>query len=300
MLWDTMWSFLKSWFNYPGVNWELMLVAIGLAVAFGAVWLLGYWPPIFKKIWFWPVMVAAAFLTMLAITFAQIPLQYYSGQALGHFWDQKTLVDWYFLTGIPTVLISGLVQEAVKSLPVAVWWWRSGRTLTPKMGLIIGAVAGAGFGIFEAVWDNGSNFAAGWTTQFISQYGFDAFFTFWTRFFSVGFHIAASALVGYGLAKGKWWQYFLITAVLHGLLNYATVILSYFIYVNNAAWFRLVYIDIYVAVIAVAVMVWALILRWRKDREEPLPPIEVPVEQMPPAVSIPPSVDMGTPPGAGA
>jgi hypothetical protein len=46
-------------------------------------------------------------------------------------------------------------------------------------------------------------FAAGWTTQAIQIDGFLAIAGFWERFFAVGFHIAVSALAGYGLAKAK-------------------------------------------------------------------------------------------------
>ena len=268
MLWDAMVNFLKSWFIFPGLEWDLMLVAIGLAIAFGAVWLLGYWTPVFKKVWFWPVMVGSAFLTLLAVTFVQMPLQYYTDQALTNYWDRITLAEWLLLTGIPTVLYSGLVQEAAKLVPIAVWWRASGRNITPGMGLVIGAAAGAGFGIFEAFWAHGNLFNAGWTTRFITLYGFDGIMTFWERFFVVGFHIAASALAGYGLAKGKWWQYYLIAAGLHALMYYSSVFLNYFLFVRGAAWLEVAYVEYYIAAVAVVVVVWAMVLRWRKDHEE--------------------------------
>jgi RsiW-degrading membrane proteinase PrsW (M82 family) len=301
MLWKTMMDFLNSWFVNPGLEWDLLLVAIGLAIGFGIIWLLGYWPAIFKKIWFWPLMIVSAFLTLLAITFVQIPLQYYIQQGFNRL-GQAAVMDWLLLVSVPAILVSGLVQEAAKSVPMAIWWWRTGKTITPKMGLIIGAVAGAGFGILEAVWDNSNVFASGWTTQYITQYGaIDGLFNFVTRFLAVGFHIGASALVGYGLAKGKWWQYFLIASVFHGVLNYSTILATYFTYVQPVEWLKTIHIEIYIAVVAVAVAVWALILRWRKDREEPALPSEGMAEMVPPvleAKTIPPSIDMGTPPGA--
>jgi RsiW-degrading membrane proteinase PrsW (M82 family) len=268
MLWDTMIEFLKSWFIFPGLKWDLMLVSIGLAVAFGIIWMLGYWPWIIKKVWFWPVLIASAFLTLLAITFAQIPLQYYIDKGLGLAWDTTTIAKWYLLAGIPTVLASGVVQEASKSVPMAVWWWRSGRTLTPKTGLLIGAAAGVGFGIFEAFWVHGQVFASGWTTQLITQYGFDGISGFWERFFTVGFHTAVSALVGYGLAKGKWWQYYLIAAGLHTVANYSAVFVGYFAYIRPAAWFKITYIEIYIAVLTAIIAAVVLYLRWRKSEEE--------------------------------
>ena len=42
---EQMVGFFVSWFANPS------LVGIGLAFAFGAIWLVGYWPPLFKEPW---------------------------------------------------------------------------------------------------------------------------------------------------------------------------------------------------------------------------------------------------------
>jgi RsiW-degrading membrane proteinase PrsW (M82 family) len=256
-MWEYMISFLKSFFLYPGLKIELMLVGIGLAIVFGAIWLCAHWPPLFKKHWLWVVAVVSAFLTLLAVTFVQLPLQHWVGQALSHFWDQATLVSWLLLAGIPQILLSGLVQEGAKMVPMVVWWWRSGRLITPRLGLAIGAIAGAGFGIFEAVWAHNRMFAAGWTVQALQMDGFLGIAGFWERFFAVGFHIAASALAGYGLAKGKGWQFYLIAAGLHALLNYVVVFLQ-------KGYFTIVQVETYVAVVAVLVTAVVLFIRWRR------------------------------------
>ena len=266
-MWEQMMAFLKSFFIYPGLNWDLMLIGIGLGIVFGAIWLCGHWPPLFKKHWLWAVAVVSAFLTLLAVAFVQIPLQHYTGQTLMHFWSQETLMNWLLLAGIPSILLSGLVQEGAKMVPMAFWWWRSGRNISPGLGLAIGAIAGAGFGIFEAVWVHGRIFAAGWTLNAIQTDGFLGIIGFWERFFAVGFHIAVSALVGYGLAKGKGWQFYLIAAVLHGLLNYGVVFLQ-------KGYLTLVQVETWVAVVAVIVTAVVLLLRWRKRDEEEIEPAE--------------------------
>ena len=253
-------NFFASWFVYPGLSWNLMLIGIGLAIVFGAIWLAGYWPPLFKRHWLWAVLVGSAFLSLVAVSFIQIPLQAWAGQALGHFWSQEVLMGWLLLAGIPQVLLSGLVQEGAKMVTMVVWWWRSGRKIDPKLGLTIGAIAGAGFGIFEAVWVHCRIFAAGWTLQALRTDGFIAIAGFWERFFAVGFHIAASALVGYGLARGKGWQFYLIAALLHALLNYSAVLLQKGI-------FTIVQLETYAAVIAVILTAVVLWLRWRKAEE---------------------------------
>jgi len=251
-------TFFTSWFIYPGLSSYFLLIGIGLALVFGAIWLVGYWPPLFKKHWLWAVLVGSAILSLAAVSFIQIPLQIWTGQLLGNFWSQEVLMRWLLLAGIPQILYSGLVQEGAKMVPMVVWWWRKGRDIDPKLGLVIGAVAGAGFGIFEAVWAHCRIFAAGWTWQAIQTDGFIAIAGFWERFFAVAFHISVSALAGYGLAKGKGWQFYLIAAFLHGLLNYSVVLLQKGI-------FTIVQLETYAAVVAVLVAAAALLLRWRKS-----------------------------------
>jgi RsiW-degrading membrane proteinase PrsW (M82 family) len=244
-------GYFKSFFQYPSV-W-----GIGLAIVFGAVWLAGYRPPLFKKPWLWAVLVGSAFLTLAAICFIQIPLHVWAGQALGHFWSQEVLQRWILLAAIPLILLGGLVQEGSKLVPVVVYWRRSSKNIDPKLGLAIGAVAGAGFGIFETQWALNGVFASGWTWAAVQTGGFWALAPFWERFFFIAAHIAFSALAGYGLAKGWGWQFYLIVSVLHGLLNYGAILWQ-------AAVLTDVHAEIYIAVLAALVTAWALWLRWRK------------------------------------
>jgi len=164
---------------------------------------------------------------------------------------------WLLLAGIPLMLLTGLVQEGSKLVPVVVYWRRSGRNIDPKLGLAIGAVAGAGFAIFEAQYFHNLIFASGWTWEWVQAYGFVALLPFWERFFTVAAHIAFSALAGYGLARGRGWQFYLIASGLHALLNYGAVLWQ-------AGLLTDLHVEIYVAVIAVVVTAWALWLRWRK------------------------------------
>jgi len=251
---EQMTEFILSWFANPS------LIGIGLAIAFGAIWLVGYWPPLFKKPWLWAVLVISAFLSLIAVSFIQLPLQILVGQALNQFWSQEMLMRWILLAGIPQILLSGLVQEGSKLVPVVIWWLGEERNLDVKTGLMVGAVAGAGLGVFEAVWVHNSIFAAGWGWEFVREGGFMALAGFWERFFAVAFHIASCALAGWGLAKGWGWQFYLLAAFLHSLLNYSVAILQ-------AGIFTIIHVEIYAAVIAVIVTAGALWLRWRKSEE---------------------------------
>jgi RsiW-degrading membrane proteinase PrsW (M82 family) len=224
---------------------------IGLAIALGAVWLACYWPPLFKKPWLWAVLVSSAFLTLAAVSFIQRPLVGWIEQALGLNWSLAPLMSWFPFASIPPILLTGLVQEGSKLVPVVVYWRRSGKNIDPKLGLAIGAVAGAGFVT--------THVAFSWLTwKAVQTGGFMALLgLFWQSFFTVAPQIAFPALAGYGLAKGWGWQFYLIASVLHGLLNYNTVLWE-------AGLLAPVHTGIYFAVLAVLVTAWALWLRWRK------------------------------------
>ena len=248
-------NYFVSFFQNPSA-W-----GIGLAIGFGVVWLACYWPPLFKKPWLWAVLAGSAFLTLAAICFIQMPLQTWTESALSH--------AGILVVGIPIVLTSGLVQEGAKLVPVVVYWLRGGKNIDPKLGLAIGAVAGAGFAIFEAQYILNIIFSYGWTWAVVQTGGFMALLGFWERFFTVAAHITFSALAGYGLAKGRGWQFYLIASSLHTLLNYGAVLWQ-------AGLLTDLHVEIYAAVLAVAVTAWTLWLRWRKREAMPEPEISSP------------------------
>ncbi|MBA7473040.1 hypothetical protein ES707_08374 [subsurface metagenome] len=257
---EQMIAFFVSWFVYPGILWTQLLLGIGLAVVFGAIWFAPYWTPILKKPWAWAVLASSAILSLVAVTFIQIPLQVWSGQALNHFWSQGILMRWLLLAGIPAILLSGLVQEGSKLVPVVVYWWRKGRNIDPKLGLAIGAVAGLGLGVFEAVWAHNHIFLSGWSWEVVQTGGLIALAGFWERFFTVALHTGISALAGYGLAKGWGWQFYLLASFLHAFNNYVVILFQ-------AGLFTIVHVEIFVAVWAILVTGGVLWLRWKKTAE---------------------------------
>ncbi len=250
-------NFFLSAFRFPGLDWWLVLLAIGLGLAFSAVWLSLYRPPLSRHPWiFLAIAAVGALLTWTAIAFVQIPLQTWTQQAELHFWSPATLTRWLLLAGAPVVLVSGLVQEGAKLVPVVFYWLGRRRHLSLRDGLIAGAIAGAGFGIFEAVWVHDSVFAAGWTWHNVETGGVLALIAFWERFFTVGFHIAVTALSGYGLARGWGWQFYLLASLVHGVANYSIVLLSKGLLSSNGT-------EVYIAVLTVALTVVVLWLRAR-------------------------------------
>jgi len=248
---EEMVGLFLSFFSNPS------LLGIGLAIAFGAIWLAAYWPSLFRDAWLWTVMVGSAFLTLAALSFLQVPLQTWTQQLLIRSFNLETNLNWWFLAGIPVILLSGLIQEGSKLAPVVVYWWRREKTISPRLGLMVGAIAGAGFGIFEAQWAHNAILASGWSLDAISANGFLAIAGFWERFFSIAFHIASSALAGYGLAKGWGWQFYLLASLLHAVLNYIVIPVQIgHLSVTQA--------EILIAIVAVAITTAALWLRWRK------------------------------------
>ena len=162
--------------------------------------------------------------------------------------------------GIPVVLLSGLVQEGAKLLPSVVYWWHKGRNIDPKLGLSIGAMAGAGFGIFEAQWIHNTIFASGWSWEWVELHGVMALAGFWERFFAIAFHIAVCALAGWGLAKGWGWQFYLLVSFLHFLMNYSVLFF-------HKGIITLLQTQILIAIFAAIIFGVALWLRWRKSVE---------------------------------
>jgi len=230
---------------------------IALALYFGAFWLIPYWPPLFSDRRLWAVMAGSALLSLAAISFVQVPLQLWAGMALGKFWSQEVIISRILLFGIPGVLISGLVQEGAKLVPVVLYWRRENRSLDPRLGLAIGAAAGAAFGIFEAQWAHNAILSSVNIWGALQTYGLSALTGFWERFSVVAAHTAFSALAGYGLARGKGGQYYLLSSLLHGLLNYGVVILA-------AGVFTAVQLELYITAYALSLTGWALWLRWRR------------------------------------
>jgi len=241
---------------------------IGLALAFGAIWLATLKPPGLKSPWPWLILIAGAILLAPSIVWVQIPLQNWVNLRLIQSLGLLVYQDHILLTIIPYVLLSGLVQEGAKLLPVATYWWCRHRTVDPRLGLIIGAMAGVGFGVAEAQWALNSIFAAGWTWPLAQTAGLLGIAGFWERFFIIAFHTGSAALAGWGLFRGYGWVFYLLASFLHFLINYMAILLQ--LNIVNA-----IQLEIIIAVFASILFGLVLFLRWYKPgpvRPEAIPP----------------------------
>jgi len=145
----------------------------------------------------------------------QIPFQNWYVDAIKHFWGSGRhfqLVSAEF--AFPLVLLSGLVSGSSQISPDACLLVRR-RSLTPKAGLIIGAVSGAGFGVFEAIWVHNRFLFSGvsWLSWTIMRWDYGSVFLAWLSISRL------SALTGWGIANGKVGCFMLIAAFLHGIVN---------------------------------------------------------------------------------
>jgi RsiW-degrading membrane proteinase PrsW (M82 family) len=252
-------SFFMTAFQ-PGVGWNIVLISIALGLTFGAIWLIAYQPSLRNKASFLLVAGVSALFTWSAISFIQLPLQSFWVQGLLQFWDESTVAQWWLLAGIPFVLISGLVQEGAKMVPLVFYKSKNHGTFDTINGLITGAIAGAGFGVFEAIWVNNKTFASGFSWQILQTQGLGLMLPFVERFFAVGFHIAISALAGYGLAKVKGRRFYLLAAFLHGATNYSVVLAQMGTSTDV--------IEACLATCSVLVTAVVLWLRWRKTSHQ--------------------------------
>jgi RsiW-degrading membrane proteinase PrsW (M82 family) len=230
-----------------------------LAVVFVAIWLACYRPPLFSKPWLWAVFFTGAILAPVAIDITSFPLGYGISKLYSYFWGKETIQSWSWLLSIPSIFIYGLVWEGAKLVPVAAYWWWADRKIEPKLGLLVGAVAGAGFGWLLSQWTlNYFISSSNWSWQLVQTGGFVAFTGFWEGFFVLGLNAASTALAGWGLAKGWGWKFYLLAGFIFLVTNYTTVLVSRGLVSATQA--------------QLLIAAWALIIvgvtLWLRDRKE--------------------------------
>jgi RsiW-degrading membrane proteinase PrsW (M82 family) len=244
---------ISSFFANPSA------LGVGLAILFGVIWLAALTPLNLRQPGPWLILIAGAALFAPSIAWIQVPLQNLVGNTLIRWLGILTYQNQIYFTGIPVVLLSGLVQEGAKLLPVSVFWLIHQRKLDPKLGLTSGAMAGAGFGIVEGQWVLNSIFASGWTIRFFQIYGFLGIAGFFERFFTMAFHTASAALAGWGLPRGYGWQFYLLVSFLHFLLNYTVIFVQKGVISTTQ-------VEIIVAGIAVVLFTTVSWLRYRREK----------------------------------
>src|SRR4030042_3259551 len=92
MIKEMLYCFFSFFSVYP--NALGLLLAWLLALAFGAIWLACYRPPLITKPWLWAVFAGGAVLAPIAIVVTAFPLRYGVSWAFGSIWSRETLAQW--------------------------------------------------------------------------------------------------------------------------------------------------------------------------------------------------------------
>jgi hypothetical protein len=245
----------------PGLSITLFLIGIGISIVLIALWLAAYWPPFLRKPWLWLALVGTGIFTVICYSFIQIPLQQLAGWIIQQVWSTDFINRNILFTAIPSLLVASLVQVGAMLIPVVAYWWRKNRAIEPKFAIMLGAVCGAGFGLFESQWILNAAFAMGWSTSLFQSQGVAAIFPFVERFFIVGFHAATIAFAAYGLARGFGWQYYLLAALIDTVLNYGVLLF-------NVKFFNYIQVEIFIIIWALLITALMLWLRWRRPNKE--------------------------------
>jgi RsiW-degrading membrane proteinase PrsW (M82 family) len=236
------------------------LFGVLLALLFGAIWLACYWPPL-KKLSLWLVLAGSAIITLLAISFIEVPVQNAIGKDMLQLMSEGNVIRSFLINGISLVIVTGLVQEGAKLVSPVIYWLSNKRTVDPKLMVSIGAAAGAGFGIFEAQYIHNLYISSGWNLSMMQNEGAVILLPILVTFFTVAFHTGTCALSSYGVARGFGWLSYPVLAIVHALWQY-----SY--YLANAGIISPALYHVYIALFAILVMAVALWLRWKKQTSE--------------------------------
>ena len=174
-----------------------------LFLFFAAMWLAIFFRRAFsgRKLIYLAVASTGAVAFYLTISL-QPTLQNYAASALANA-GASLLV-----TGAVVVLISGVVQEALKLVAV-----RLNRFIIRDEidWLPLGLAVGFGFGVWEAF-------------QLVSiplgSKGIWFPLAIIERFSAIGLHLALGFVIAYGLRKQRPWRYYLVAAIWHGVANF--------------------------------------------------------------------------------
>lgn len=242
---------------------NLNIYGILLAALFTVLWLMLYKPPILRKPLLWAFFVSGALFTLIVLCIIQNPLSMVINQSFYNSWGEEFVQQWILILALPGALITGFFQEGAMVFPVAIYWWINKRTIDPKWALIIGAVAGAGWGFIEAQWLHNSILSMGWSWQLVGTTGFVALAPFVETFFSIPYSAASCALISYGLAKGRGWQFYCVIALIHAVIQYSSTFVGYtFSGLTSSS--QLIIIEVFLAICSLAFSAVALFILWKK------------------------------------
>jgi len=248
-----------TFYKLPAVEPWLIIMAIGLALLYGAIWLAGFLPPVFKNWKLWIFAIVSYIIPTIIISFIQYPVKTLIGQGLTGFlslYFQQTAV--VLMAGIIVVIVSGLIIEGAKLVTVFYYRLNWKQEFTPRFGLMLGALSGAVYGMMQAYVLH-SQMAEYGIGAMIEAHGMMAILPYIERFFAVAYCAGTTSLAGYGLATGRGWKFYFIVSGINAVYSYILLMLS-------AKVLDVIWTEIIITLISLAVIGIALWLYWKKTK----------------------------------
>ena len=207
---------LIAYFRY------VTLSGSGLSLLFALLWLLLYRPPLFKQPRLWLVMLGGALAGVLAVSAIQTPLS----SLINQLWHKDAGVGRLLLVGLLSVVTIGLVQEGAKLLPLLVLRRQQGGQLEEQQGFSAGAVAGFGYGFLETFYVMNFLFDTGWNWDVLANEYPALVLTSVERVCMLGLNMGLTALVGWGLAKGKGLRFYFVAVLIHAVVAFISFLMA--------------------------------------------------------------------------
>lgn len=197
----------KSMLEY--VNDQMIRLPIyGLYLFITFVWLLFLGRDSYRMGWSYLLFIIGG-LAYPIIYYTQAPLQQsYAMNVLGPAMGAGESI---VIPAIIPAMITGIIQESLKLIPLLI----IARLIKPKQIALVslGAFIGAGFGFVEACHIVAPMFQSHTLTGY----------TLIERVFTIMFQMTMGAVLGYGLARDKIWQFWLVAVGLHAFSNYLVI-----------------------------------------------------------------------------
>ncbi|MEJ2739700.1 MAG: hypothetical protein P8105_07755 [Dehalococcoidia bacterium] len=90
------------------------LFGVIIALVFGAIWIACFKPPLFQRLWLWEILAGSAIITLIAVSFIQVPIQNAIGKDLTELMSAYNITRAVLLNGIPLAIVVGVVQEGLE------------------------------------------------------------------------------------------------------------------------------------------------------------------------------------------
>lgn len=211
-------------------------------LSFGLFWLRLFFPGSFRlrDLRLWPALTVGALAFLVTITIQPSVQIWVNAQGSRLGWSVWVL-------GSLVVLVSGVVQEGLKAIGLAIARFSADWNVSWKN---LGLSVGFGFGLWEAwqlvAWPLGSTHI--WSLPAVLE-----------RFSAMGLHIGLAALIAYGFSTKRVPHFTTLAAIIHAVGNFSVLLYQQWVIGYWAT-------EIYVFVVGFSTLLLAHLL-WKNVRQ---------------------------------